>query len=161
MIKAIVAIDEKRGMANEQGIPWLGKIPADMAQFREKTLHHPVLMGYRTYEEFSEPLGDRINYVVTRAGTELRPGFVVVEDPVAYLQQATEDIWIIGGAALFEQLLPYASELHLTVLDGDFKCTKFFPNYHQQFTQIYRGDDITQSGITYHFETWKNNKKVS
>lgn len=161
MINFIVAIDEKRGMANDKGIPWQGKVPADMTQFRQKTLHHPVLMGYRTYEEFPEPLGDRINFVVTRPGTKLRPGFEVVEDPVDYLKQAKEDVWVIGGAALFEQLLPYADELHITALDGDFNCTKFFPEYHQQFTQIYRGDDITQNGITYRFETWKTNKKVS
>lgn len=160
MIYCIVAFDEKQGMANEQGIPWLGKIPADMAMFREKTLHHPVIMGYRTYEELKQPLGDRINLVITKPGTTpLRPGFVAIEDAEKYLQEAKEDVWVIGGAGVFAQLVPLADELHLTVLEGDFNCTKFFPPFKDSFERIYRGDDTVENGMAFHFEVWKNTKK--
>lgn len=148
-------MDKNRGMADDHGIPWAGKTPTDLAQFRAKTIHSITVMGYRTYEEFDHPLSDRRNLVVVRPGTPMREGFEVLEDPKSYLQNVTEDVWVIGGAGIFTEFLDTADELHITQLDGVFKCTKFFPEFEDTFQRVNRGENITENGITYHFETWK------
>lgn len=155
MIKCIAAIDDKRGLANDQGIPWFGKIPGDTAQFRQKTLHSTVVMGFRTYQELAEPLGDRRNLVLVRPGTELRPGFEVIEDIKGFLEQSHNDIWIVGGASIYAQLLPYSDQLYLTRVHGDFGCTKFFPEFTSAFQKIEQTPEQTENGINFHFEVWE------
>ena len=152
MIRSIVAIDEKRGMANNEGIPWQGKIPGDVAYFREKTLSGgAILMGYGTYTEFTRPLHGRTNYVATHKVEPLRDGFLKVRDAREFLQQATEDIWNIGGAALFEETLDLNDELYITKVQGDYDCTKFFPEFTELFELVSESKPITESGITYTF----------
>ncbi len=154
MIKFIAAIDQNRGLADEHGIPWAGKTPTDLQFFRDSTLHSTVVMGYGTYIEFDHPLSDRRNLVVVRPGTELQPGFEVLENPVDFLKSATEDVWVIGGAGIFTEFLNLADELYITQLEATYPCTKFFPEFKHSFQMSNRGEDITENGITYHFETW-------
>lgn len=155
MIRFIAAIDNKRGMANEQGIPWQGKVPGDIAYFREKTLHKNVLMGYRTYTEFAKPLSDRRNLVATTKNEQLHQGFEAVPDAHKFLQDSKEDIWVIGGPGLFESVLDLADELYLTRLQTDFNCTKFFPEFETTFKLSKRSEPIFENGISYYFEVWE------
>lgn len=154
MIKFIVAIDKNRGMADDNGIPWAGKTPTDVQFFRDSTKHSIAVMGYGTYLEFDHPLSDKQNWVIVEPGIEVKEGFEVVKDPENFLANATEDMWLIGGAGVFNQFIHLADELYITQLDAEFPCTKFFPEYTADFERVYRGNDITENGITYHFETW-------
>ncbi len=158
MIKCIAALDENRGIANDHGIPWQGKIPTDVAQFRQRTLHGNVMMGYGWYVEQKLPLPDRRNLVATTNPEPLRPGFERVTDARAYLQNAKEDIWVGGGAALFASVLDLADELYLTQLEGDFHCTKFFPEFNEKFELQDESQPVTENGITYTFQLWR--KKI-
>lgn len=152
MIRCIVAIDSKRGMANNEGIPW--ELPKDIQYFREKTENGSVLMGYATYKEFKKPLHNRINYVANLEEVHLRPGFTLVRDAKEFVQNFRGDLWIIGGAGLFAQTIQFADELFLTRLEGDFKCTKFFPDFEEVFTCVERGKQQDQNGISFRFEVW-------
>ncbi len=156
MIRLIVAIDNNRGMANKHGIPWQGKLPRDIADFREKTLNSKVIMGYRTYLEFKRPLGNRENLVVVRPGTEeLREGFMPLEDVNEYLKDIKEDVWVIGGGGVFAQTIDQADELSLTRVEGEFDCTVFFPEFEKNFTLKSQSKDYTENGITFRIEMWK------
>lgn len=155
MITFIAAIDSNRGLANDHGIPWLGKIPTDIAHFRDQTKNHVVVMGYKTYTEFEYPLSKRRNIVATHKDEALRSGFEAIADIRTFLQQTNEDIWVIGGAALFASTLDLADILDLTLLQGDFGCTKFFPNYTQDFVCTTKDAPIAENGITFRFTTWK------
>jgi dihydrofolate reductase len=160
MIRMIAALDSERGIADEHGIPWQGKIPTDSKYFRAQTQNGVILMGYGTYEEFDAPLHDRENFVVARHGTEVRPGFAPISDTAQFLKEHSKDVvWVIGGAALFATSLPLADELYLTRLEADFYCTKFFPEYADAF-QLKRtlGSHI-ESDITFHFEVWQRSSK--
>ncbi len=154
MIYCIVAIDAKRGMANDHGIPWLGKIPTDIKQFREKTIHSNVLMGYKTYTEFDKPLSDRKNYVASSKPESLREGFELVSDARSFLQNTNEDIWVIGGPGLIASTIDLVDEIHLSQLEGEYGCTKFLPEFKDRFVLKEQSDPITEGGITYRFETW-------
>ena len=150
-----MAIDERRGIANEHGRPWQGKLPTDLRHFREATQHGIVVMGYRTYEEeFARPLSDRRNLVATHTAQPLRPGFEALNDVEGFLRQTTEDVWIIGGAGLFASSLSFADELDITKLQGNFACTKFFPTYETDFNKIFESEPIEENGITFQFTRW-------
>jgi dihydrofolate reductase len=156
VIRLIVAMDSRNGISDEHGIPWQGRIPTDTKYFREQTTHGVIVMGYRTYEEFAHPLQDRENFVVSRPGTSLRPGFAAVPNVGQFLTQHEEElVWVIGGAAVYAQALPAADELYITRLDGDFKCTTFFPSFDDAFSLATDLGTHVEGGITFRFEIWR------
>ena len=73
MIRQIAAMDSRRGIATESGIPW--KLPSDTAYFHEQTARGLILMGWATYNEFAAPLHGRENFVLTTGPGPLRTGF--------------------------------------------------------------------------------------
>jgi dihydrofolate reductase len=153
MIRLIAAIDSRRGIATDSGIPW--KLPGDSAYFHEKTATGLILMGRATYNEFAAPLHERENFVLTANPGPLRAGF----QPVSSLDQLVaehpgQDVWVIGGAAVYKETIAEGRELLLTQVVGDFHCTKFFPPYDAQFHLVAQGDDRQDQGTSYRFETW-------
>lgn len=158
MIRSIAAIDEERGMANDRGIPW--DLPDDKKYFVDKTKHGIILMGYGTYVEFDTPFHDRTNFVATSKTEQLRKGFAAVHDARRFLtEHKAEDAWNIGGAGLWAGTLDLTDELYITQLRGTYDCTKFFPEYKNDFELTDESAPHTQNGITYTFQVWK--KKTS
>jgi dihydrofolate reductase len=155
MIHFIAAIDSKSGMAGEHGIPWQGKIPNEVKYFREKTEGSTILMGYGTYVEFKSPLPNRRNVVASSKTEALKPGFELTPDARQFIQSASEDVWVIGGGGLFSQTLDLADELYLTRINGDFNCSKFFPEFESKFDLRSRSEPQTENAITYYFEIWQ------
>jgi dihydrofolate reductase len=154
VIRSIAAIDSRRGIATDSGIPW--KLPGDTAYFREKTSSGLIVMGRATYDEFAAPLHDRENAVFSSTSARLRKGFAVV----ASLDQLTaahpgEDVWVIGGATVYAKTLGQVQELLLTQVMGDFDCTKFFPPYHHAFRLESRSEEQQEGGVRYRFEIWR------
>ena len=154
VIRQIAAIDSKRGIATDTGIPW--KLHGDTLYFHEKTATGVIVMGRATYGEFAAPLHQRENFVLTADPTPLRTGF----RPVVSLEQLVaehpqEDVWVIGGATVYAQTIGDADELLLTQVVGDFGCTKFFPPYRGDFGLGIRSDDHRDGDTTYRFETWQ------
>lgn len=152
MIRAIAAMDERRGIARHNTIPW--HIPADLAYFRAQTMGHIVLMGAKTYDTLANPLPNRRNVVASRTLQAVRQGFELVHDVPAFLREATEDVWIIGGAVLFEATLADCDELYITQVNGDFSCDRFFPEYQSDFTLADQQQPQTQNGYTFSFERY-------
>ncbi len=156
MIRAIVAIDEKRGMANDHGIPWREKVPGEIAYFREQTSTGDILMGYGTYVEFNKPFHDHLNYVATNKDEVLKPGFQKVTDAREFLRNYKGDLmWNIGGPGLLEHTLDLMDELYITQIQGDFDCTKFFPEYEDSFELANESQPVTENGVTYTYQVWK------
>jgi dihydrofolate reductase len=160
MIRLIAAMDSRRGIATASGIPW--KLPGDTAYFREQTSRGLILMGRSTYDEFAAPLHGRDNFVLSAGSGDVRSGF----QKVGSLDQLRashpgEDIWVIGGAAVYAETISEAEELLLTEVVGDFNCTKFFPVFRSEFRLKVRSDDRQEGGITYRFETWQRRRESS
>ena len=150
----VAALDEKRGLANDHGIPWQGKIPADAKHFRAEIDGGIILMGYGTYLEMPAPYPGR-NLVASTHSVQLRPGFELVTDARDFLQHTPDDVWVFGGAGLFASTFDLVTDLHLTQLEGDFHCTKFFPEFKKAFRLTSHSEPITENGITFRFETWQ------
>ncbi len=153
MIRLIAALDSRRGIATASGIPW--HLPGDSAYFRRKTETGVILMGRATYEEFATPLHERENFVMTSSKSPMRAGFRSVSG-LAQVRTACpdDDVWVIGGSAVYNETIADADELLLTQVDGDFHCTKFFPAYEDAFALRTRDGDHEERGITYRFEVW-------
>lgn len=155
MIRAIAAIDDKRGIAKDGDIPWT--IPEDTQYYRQKTEHSIIVMGRDTYEGFEKPLVNRQNLVVSRTLQSVRPGFELVADIDEYLRTAAEDVWIIGGAGLYGSTLQFCDELYLTHVAGDFDCDRFFPEY-PDFRLAERTPDREQNGYKFYYAIYVKNR---
>lgn len=157
MIRAIVAIDENRGLADDHGIPWQGRIPTDVKYYRDKIKSGgTILMGLGLYKELKKPYEGGTNYVaIGDTDTPLMEGFEAVTDAREFLKNAQGDVWHTGGAALFESTFDLIDELYITQLQASFECTKFFPEYKDKYQMVSESDPVTESDITFTFQVWK------
>lgn len=157
MIRFIAALDNQKGIADDRGIPWQGKVPSDVQYYHDKiNSGGTILMGYGLYKELTRgPYGGQVNYVATQGDRPLREGFERVADARAFLRATQGDIWNLGGALLFSSTLDLADELYLTLLDQDFHCTKFFPDYEDKFQMVSASEPLTENGISFRFTVWK------
>lgn len=153
IIRAIAAIDEKRGLANEQGIPW--NLPSDRAYVRQKTQGGDLLMGYGTYLELPRPLPSRKNLVVTDGGEPLREGFRAITDLRAFMKNPPENTWIFGGAGVFAQTIDDIDELYITQLYGNFDCTKFLPEFKDDFVLVRESPIQLENNIHFRYQIWR------
>lgn len=157
MIRAIAAIDRERGIGKAGLMPW--KLPTDERYFTEQTklFGGKVLTGRRTYQlTYHGPLKGRTNFVLTH-DTRPIPGATLVHDLPSFLKSLKGDLWIAGGAEVFEQALPWTDELYLTHLDGVFGCDRFFPPYESEFHRVSESAPVTENGTTYTFCVYSRN----
>lgn len=156
MINLIAAVDERRGLADDHGIPWQGQLPTDSHYFRDQTREGTILMGFRTYQEFASPLHDRVNYVVARDGSPLREGFEPAGPLGRFLgDHAGETVWVLGGAVVYAASLAYADQLYITQIEADFHCTKFFPGFTDRFALASESPTLTEAGLSFRFQIWR------
>jgi dihydrofolate reductase len=151
-MRGLVAIDSKRGMADDNGIPW--NIPGDQSYFVDKLQTGLVLMGFGTYEEVEKPFGSRDNYVATRRVEPLRGGFIPINDVSKLKSSTSEDIWNIGGPGLLNSTMDLLDEIYITQLEGDFNCTKFLHEYKDKFKLKSESKPIRENGISYVYQVW-------
>ena len=127
-IHAIVAVAADWAIGRQGEL--LCHLPADMRHFKEVTMGHSIVMGRKTFESFPRrPLPGRQNIVITRNRQCLYPGVTVthsVEEAIAAAE--TADVFIIGGADIYEQTLPMVDVLHLTMIHARWaSADAFFP----------------------------------
>ncbi|NEL99716.1 dihydrofolate reductase, partial [Escherichia coli] len=93
-----------------------------------------VVMGRRTFESLRSPLKGRENWVLSRTMQPAKDVFVArsVESLLELLADV-EHLFIIGGAEIYTAFMPYATELILTVINGNFDCDTFFPQIADGF----------------------------
>ncbi|MDP1718872.1 MAG: dihydrofolate reductase [bacterium] len=134
-ISLIAAFGTNRAMGKDNGLPW-GKLPRDMRRFRKLTFGHPVAMGRSTFESLSKkPLPKRLNIVLSRTlrQADLPTGLLVansVPAVVAAMETAGEtELFFIGGAQVFKEVMPLAHRMYLTLVHQDFPADTFFPEF--------------------------------
>ena len=161
MIYAIVHADKEWGIG--KGNDMMFSLPADMKFFRTTTMGHTVVMGGNTLRSFpgQKPLKNRTNIVLSR-GT-VRDDCVIVrsydELKVEMKKRKNEDIYVIGGGAIYKELLPYCHGALVTKVDAVGGAEVFFPNLdeHPDFVCVDEGTPIDDNGYTVRFTTYKNN----
>jgi dihydrofolate reductase len=133
---AIVAAVAENGVIGADGeMPW--HYPADLQRFKELTVGYPVIVGRKTYESIVErlghPLPERLNVVLTSQDLDLPEGAVAAGSVEAALDAARATdasvVYVIGGAAVYEQFLPRADELYLTEIPASPPGDTHFPDW--------------------------------
>ena len=125
-------MDAQRVIGLAGRLPW--HLSADLRYFRRVTLSKPLLMGRGTYEAIGRPLPGRHNVVVTRSLQYTAPGCTVVHSLEAGLQAAGEvkEVMVIGGALIFQQLLPRVQRIYLTEIHATFLGDTWFPEFSSE-----------------------------
>ena len=115
-------------------IPW--HLPEDFKWFKKMTTGHVIVMGRKTYESIGKPLPSRTTIVLTRSLTAI-PGVLVApaltQLDLSHPAVAGRDIFICGGAQVYEQALPLCSDLYLTLVKRVVEGDTFFPSFEDQF----------------------------
>ena len=169
IISLIAALTEKRVIGNKNRIPW--RIKDDLLHFKHLTLHHTVIMGRATfdslmgyYKKSGKPLPDRRHVIVSRDTnyTVDLPGCFVAHSVEDALQLATgpvaksglereEEVFVSGGASIFEQTIGRADKLYLTIVHGEFEGDTYFPDYSAFKKVVGEEKKKTAEGLEYTF----------
>lgn len=150
MFSIIAAIGEKRELGKNGGLVF--HIKDDMKFFKDTTMGHEVVMGHRTWDSLPGKLSGRKNVVVAR--NEVVGADETVTDLPRYIREnkdTEEEIFVIGGAMLYEAFLPVTKNLYLTEVDAEREADVYFPEFDQakyERIELGEGDD---KGIKYQF----------
>jgi dihydrofolate reductase len=125
-LSIIVAVSQNGVIGKEGGLPW--HLPSELARFKAITLGHPIIMGRKTHESIGRALPDRKNIVITHDKSYKSEGCLVVnslQEAIAATDSADE-AFVIGGSAIYDQVLPQIDKIYLTRVKADIKGDKFF-----------------------------------
>ncbi|MDU7866810.1 MAG: type 3 dihydrofolate reductase [Pantoea sp.] len=154
MISLIVALAADRIIGMENAMPW--DLPADLAWFKRNTLKKPVIMGRLTFESIGRPLPGRLNIVVSsKPGSAEGVTWVTSLDAALQAAGDAEEVMVIGGGQIYEQMLPRADRLYLTHIDAEVEGDTQFPDYEPDewqstFSEFHDAD--AQNSHSYCFE---------
>jgi dihydrofolate reductase len=132
--KAIAAMSENRVIGNGNKIPW--HLPEDFKWFKKMTTGQIIVMGRKTFESIGRPLPNRTTIVLSRTNFQF-PGVQTISD-LSEIERVIPDvadrqIFICGGAQIYEQTLPNCSDLYLTLVKRIVEGDTFFPAFENQF----------------------------
>ncbi|NCT37842.1 dihydrofolate reductase [Bacillus sp. EB93] len=128
MISLIVAMDQNRVIGKNNKLPW--HLPADLQYFKQVTMGHPIVMGRKTFESIGRVLPGRENVIVTRNQEFKAEGCVVLHDIAQikmFADNHEEEVFVIGGAEIFKEILPFTDRLYITEIHETFEGDTFFP----------------------------------
>lgn len=135
MISIIAAVAKNNAIGVKNDLPW--HIPEDLRRFKELTTGKTVLMGANTYnsivKRLGQPLPNRKNIVVSNDPQFNVPKGVLLYNSLdeAIEKNKNEDLFIIGGASIYNQTLDKADKLYITWIDQEPEGDVFFPKIDQ------------------------------
>lgn len=133
MISIIAAYAKNNELGYKGRLPW-PRMAADKQRFHSLIKDKPIVMGMNTYGEYQHAKHaftvEKV-YVLTHQKIRLPDATAVSSIQQIVEHSRKNDIWAIGGASVYEQFIPYADEMYLTRIEGDFLADTFFPAYDQ------------------------------
>lgn len=161
---------ENRVIGNKGDIPW--HIPGEQKRAKDITMPHPLIMGRKTHESIGRILPGRLNIIVTTDTNYKVEGGVVVHSLEDAIETATKveeervhnnltieqfnnddpEIFIFGGANLYQQALPMVDRLYLTIVHKDAEGDAVFPDY-SEFTKEIEREEKEFEGLKYTYLT--------
>lgn len=149
---------ENRAIGKDNDLLW--HLSSDLKRFKSITMGHPIIMGRNTYFSLPrKPLPGRRNIVLTHAPASLVEGAEVAASvaEVLHLVADEEMAYVIGGASVYEQLLPFVDILEITQVHATFDADVFFPIIdHSEFSLVQEAGPITdeQAALSYSYQTY-------
>ncbi|KRM67880.1 dihydrofolate reductase [Apilactobacillus ozensis] len=129
MISFLWAEGSNHIIGKNGNLPW--HLPADMRYFKKLTTGNTIVTGRKTYLSFGKPLPNRKNMVITTSNNINDAGVLVFHSINEFIEYSKkhvdEEIFVVGGANIFEQLVPYADRLYKTEIEHDFDGDTYMP----------------------------------
>ena len=153
-IAMIAAMANNRVIGKDNKMPW--HLPEDLRHFKAMTLSKPIVMGRKTYESIGRPLPGRHNIVISRNNQLSIEGVTCVKsfDEAITAAGDCEEMVVIGGGQLYQQLLPQADVLYLTLIDVDVEGDTVFPVWDDGSWDLQNSVTATNDkGLQYSFNT--------
>lgn len=159
MLSLIVAKAKNNVIGKDNGLVW--KLPNDLKRFKEKTTGHTIIMGRKTFESLGGILPDRKHIILSR-----NPDFNIDSDCVKVVHSLLEleeymndeeEHFVIGGAIIYNLLMPYCKKMYVTQLDKDFEGDTVFPRISdEQWKEVSRekGPDDGINDFDYEYITY-------
>ena len=151
-VSAIVAMSENRVIGKQNQLPW--HLPADLQHFKKVTMGKPILMGRKTYQSIGRPLPGRCNVIITHDTAFKAPGCIVANSidtalaSVAY----SDEVFVIGGALLYQHMLPHIQRIYLTIIHHEFAGDAYFPMLNPtEWHETARDDHLSDDKNPYAF----------
>ncbi len=158
MISLIVAKSDNDVIGSRNDLPWY--LPADLTHFKELTIGHTVVMGRKTYDSIvgriRHPLPHRTNVVMTHDTSFAVEGVRVIHN-ITDIRSLGDDIFVIGGAEIYRQMLDMADRLYVTevkaTINGDVHFPVIGPEWREIAREPHKKDDRNQ--YDYDFVTYE------
>ncbi|MBD0376354.1 MAG: dihydrofolate reductase [Flavisolibacter sp.] len=159
-LSLLVAASENNVIGKDNKLPW--HLPNDLRYFKNLTWGMPILMGRKTFESIGRALPGRKNIVITRRSDWRGVGVSVVHSIEEAVKMANEDdvkeIFIIGGAEIFNSALPQANCIYLTRIHDYFEGDVFFPPLSTSewtLTQSHTHSADEKNQYAHTFQVWR------
>jgi dihydrofolate reductase len=134
ILSLLLAADENNVIGKDNQLPW--HLPNDLKYFKNQTWAMPILMGRKTFESIGKPLQGRKSIVVTRNKEWKHDGVEVVHSVAQAIEKAKEfgvkEIFVIGGAEIFQTAFEQANRVYLTRIHHQFDGDAYFPNVSEK-----------------------------
>lgn len=160
MLSIIVAKAKNNIIGKDNKLLW--HLPEDMKRFRELTKGHVIIMGRKTFESLGRVLPDRKHIVFTQnTDFKVKDENVQVVHSLLEIQEyieCEEECFVIGGAMIYNLLMPYVSKIYVTQINCEFKGDAFFPKINEEkWKEIdkQKGPDDGQNHFTYDYITYE------
>jgi len=159
IISLIAAMDKNRLIGADNGMPW--HLPADFKYFKEVTMGKPIVMGRKTFESIGKPLPGRLNVVISRRGFSAQ-GVTSVESIDAALEAVNhaEEVMIIGGANIYQQMIDKADRIYLTHVNAQCEGDAWFPEFDEsQWNSVEEKSVVADGKNNYSFKIIKYERR--
>ena len=156
-LSIIAAIGKNNELGKNNNLIW--HLKKDMKFFKEKTSYHTIIMGRKTFESLPHLLPNRKHIVISRQNIEI-PNVKIYHNINSFLkayENIDEEIFNIGGASLYKELLDYTDKLYLTEIEASSKADVYFPNFNKNdFERTILSEN--EEGIKYKHVLYKRRK---
>lgn len=149
MFTLIAAVGRNLELGKNGGLLW--HLPTDLSFFKETTTGHRILMGRKTFESLGgRLLPERTHLVLSASKTAFSAEVEQLHSIEEVLEQyahSEEEVFVIGGATVYEELLPYANRMLLTHVDAAAEADVFFPEFPESEWQISFVKEFVDEGL--------------
>ena len=134
MISIIVAVARNDVIGKDNKLIW--HLPEDLKRFKKLTTGHTIIMGRKTFESLGRVLPNRKHIVISHnqkldinnENVEILTNFALLKKYI----ESPEECFVIGGAQIYQMMLPFANKMYITRINEDFDGNVFFPKYDEK-----------------------------
>ena len=154
MLSIIVAIAKNNVIGKDNKLIW--HLPEDLKRFKKLTTGHTIIMGSRTFESLGRVLPNRKHVVLTDKEEDCdsdQVEFIYSMDDIKKYAKDEEENFVIGGASMYRQLMPYCNKMYVTEIDKEFDGDVYFPEIDkEEWKEIERKKGLTDEKNPYVYE---------